>query len=1182
MSIDIWRKYIEAQKAIIAENERPFLIEKVESFGESVFRGKKVFKIRLSQKQFTNFPEILKSAFDDIFYDEYIFEEQCEYDIVSNLLHLPLSFDSSKFNKLLGRVFRDFSNSINKSLFEEEVLQSKNTPCIAGDVNLKGYKVDTSLPGIVPGENFVHMTLKEIEHLDRKIETNKFLLRSNRIGAILKLNSIDVSEIMSKVLGKEVKATYLIKNQEINVESKFIELNFDFRVDSITNYLNFKDEVYSNFEVWNDSSTQEKFVIRFKRGSTKHFHDRWDELKSKYQNGKLIYFNFKIEITEEDAFKSYLYDLFYSKLNSDIGTSIYFLDKKLQKLSFDFEDQNDLFLKIAEFKKIIPCNTFFDYHGADVTKFKVYVNFQLPTLNNLLNEINEKFEGRVITELDKVSSSFKFYFFYLNDNDRVSFQNWLNQLATTINIKYFTKTIAYKSFYIKYNNEAYTRYIKDKISSLNGVDIHMPIENSKRSKILGQLAAKESNTYSLTIINPLISQTDDNSIYLNSLLSSFTVKPDLQGDKKKVSYLEEAINKVTSPGQGFNAALVNKNLGEFLFNSSLAEQTEEELVKPSSILYQRIKENLFSKSINEPQIESVVKAVASKDLALLQGPPGTGKTTVIAELLWQIIQQDPKHKILLTSESNLAVDNALDRLRGTNQFIVKPIRLGKNVSEEEGFFYHIDRINSWSSQDHNENKVYNENLDDVEDLNNNIVFSWMKNQASNVEANPDLDDIVNEWKASLLEPSSELKENYKEAYYNNTNVVGNTCSSAGSDNFLQAYQDLFNKKDIAFQSKDKIVRRSEVIGYYLFLKRNNMPRYKEVETKLEPIVFDTIIMDEASKATPPEMLLPLSFGKRSIIIGDHRQLPPTLKELDDEGFLKTLEKIGAKYLAEDWETREELKTSHFKSLIVNNGIETIRGIFNLQYRMHPQINNVIKQFYIEDGGLEPGEELLKNCELHYSTNHPLSRYHGFNLKGFINPSIHTLWIDVDEPEYKDGFSYINFGEVKAIDTVLTLLKHSDGFSEYAEHWNECKKAEENEIGIISFYAKQLGELRKIQNRHSDLNIRLKTVDRFQGMERNIIIVSTVRSNKKMNDPHQIPNLSVYPENGGYPVNHSFGFAEAPERINVAFSRAKRLLIIVGNRAHFSTNNLYKEVIETIGNISPGSQTIINYKDLPAI
>ena len=84
----------------------------------------------------------------------------------------------------------------------------------------------------------------------------------------------------------------------------------------------------------------------------------------------------------------------------------------------------------------------------------------------------------------------------------------------------------------------------------------------------------------------------------------------------------------------------------------------------------------------------------------------------------------------------------------------------------------------------------------------------------------------------------------------------------------------------------------------------------------------------------------------------------------------------------------------------------------------------------------------------------------------------------------------------------------------------------------------------------------------------------------MNDPHQIPNLSVYPENGGYPVNHSLGFAEAPERINVAFSRAKRLLIIVGNRAHFSKNNLYKEVIETIGSISPSSQTIINYKDLP--
>ena len=75
-----------------------------------------------------------------------------------------------------------------------------------------------------------------------------------------------------------------------------------------------------------------------------------------------------------------------------------------------------------------------------------------------------------------------------------------------------------------------------------------------------------------------------------------------------------------------------------------------------------------------------------------------------------------------------------------------------------------------------------------------------------------------------------------------------------------------------------------------------------------------------------------------------------------------------------------------------------------------------------------------------------------------------------------------------------------------------------------------------------MNVRLKTVDRFQGMEKNIIIVSTVRSNKKIEFQNQIQNFSEYPDNNGYPKNNSLGFANSPERINVALSRAKRLLL----------------------------------------
>src|SRR5690606_32184120 len=105
--------------------------------------------------------------------------------------------------------------------------------------------------------------------------------------------------------------------------------------------------------------------------------------------------------------------------------------------------------------------------------------------------------------------------------------------------------------------------------------------------------------------------------------------------------------------------------------------------------------------LNEPllkdqqkQLEAVAKTLLAKDLALIQGPPGTGKTTVIAEIIWQTLLREPKAKLLITSQTNLAVDNALERIKGKK--IVRPIRVG-NIEkfEDEGKVYSNDRIKSW-------------------------------------------------------------------------------------------------------------------------------------------------------------------------------------------------------------------------------------------------------------------------------------------------------------------------------------------------------------------------------------------------------------------------------------------------------------------------------------------------------
>ena len=130
--------------------------------------------------------------------------------------------------------------------------------------------------------------------------------------------------------------------------------------------------------------------------------------------------------------------------------------------------------------------------------------------------------------------------------------------------------------------------------------------------------------------------------------------------------------------------------------------------------------------------------------------------------------------------------------------------------------------------------------------------------------------------------------------------------------------------------------------------QNDLLALKETLQKLYTVKFDTVIMDEASKATPPELLLPLCYAQKSIIIGDHRQLPPMLNEKSFREALLDLKDTDATKLSEEID-REFVETSQFKRLILNPNVSpTIKSTFNLQYRMHQYINDVISQFYESD------------------------------------------------------------------------------------------------------------------------------------------------------------------------------------------------------------------------------------------
>jgi hypothetical protein len=639
---------------------------------------------------------------------------------------------------------------------------------------------------------------------------------------------------------------------------------------------------------------------------------------------------------------------------------------------------------------------------------------------------------------------------------------------------------------------------------------------------IGILVKKENSKFTFKIdksFDDLLNGTEDKILKPDNLIGYF-IKPIFVGELANIRRMIRAMEKVTNPDDKVGHP-VNKNLANFLFDPSAARESFDD--RDIDNEKQRILSNL-----NEPllknqtkQLEAVAKSLLAKDMALIQGPPGTGKTTVIAEIVWQTLLKEPDARVLITSQTNLAVDNALERLR--DKKLVRPIRIGKiDKFEDEGKVYSYERLQQWLEAEFNS--------DEEKDSSRNAICEWIENVSKKCSDDPIYQKAVSKWKNGLIgNKNSLIKKAFLEQYFNHVNVFAATCSECGSKNFSDTYQSIFQK--------DK-------------------------ETQSDP-AFDLVIMDEASKATPPELVLPLTLGKKVIIIGDHKQLPPMI---DEKEFGEALEAVGAKQLVEGW-TRGDYKISQFEKLF-KNAPKTLTASLDTQFRMHEQIMNCISQFYKDQEELENGLICgIKGKMDIEDLSEKASRWHGFSSPPFIESQTHAIWVNVETPERKVGTSYENKGEIKAIQTVLQALTHANGFKEYLDFF---KKEEDKEIGIITYYMPQMQKIRKTMypkftknewrnfEQHKSENefgmpFRINTVDRFQGMERNIIIVSTVRSDK------QIDANGKEEKNNKYPF--ALGFARELQRINVGFSRAKRLLIVVGNERHFSNKPEYAEAIK---------------------
>ena len=286
---------------------------------------------------------------------------------------------------------------------------------------------------------------------------------------------------------------------------------------------------------------------------------------------------------------------------------------------------------------------------------------------------------------------------------------------------------------------------------------------------------------------------------------------------------------------------------------------------------------------------------------------------------------------------------------------------------------------------------------------------------------------------------------------------------------------------------------------------------------LEGMKFGTLFIDEAAQALEAACWIPMKRASRVILAGDHCQLPPTVKSIAAlrAGLGKTLmERIA--------ENKPEVVT-----------------LLKIQYRMNDEIMRFSSDWFY-GGKVESAPQIKYRSVLDY--DHPIT---------WIDTSDKEPADTIEEGEdlnFKEQFVGESFGRINKAEAELTLLTLAEYFTKIGK---QRVLSESIDVGIISPYRAQVQYLKKLIKKYEFFKpyrrlISVNTVDGFQGQERDVILISLVRSN----DEGQI------------------GFLKDLRRMNVAMTRARMKLIILGNKDTMTKHPFYKklwEYVEAINN-----------------
>lgn len=500
--------------------------------------------------------------------------------------------------------------------------------------------------------------------------------------------------------------------------------------------------------------------------------------------------------------------------------------------------------------------------------------------------------------------------------------------------------------------------------------------------------------------------------------------------------------------------------------------------------------------LNESQMKAIRKSLKSKIL-LLQGPPGTGKTSTASYLVKTLndIAAPKKGTIGVFAFNNVAVDELMYRCMSIG---LNCIRIGSDGEKFDSETVLKKRSKKMTSQ---------------------------------------LGEIVKE----LKEQSDLLRE-------------VNICIKSMTKTSDRALQKLINAK---VSEKTRIKQR---IGALVDIKRNikrNIAKKKRSVLKeydavfctcikaghsdLDGIQFAAIVIDECTQAVEPSMLIPLlklseqeasrsNLGfARAIMLGDQNQLPPMVRSM------KGLDQLDLFYKNCTAALPKTLRLSMLERLILftvrskcSNSLVSSFGFYRLktQYRMHSSIlewSN--KTFY--DGEINSG------CR-DSDRKLPFNVRDLFDFVSFVSIDLSSkqqfFFLDIDRIDAEEERVHTSYRNMTTALIVHKLVEKLQMFGIDTE-----------DVGVITPYAAQrrLLERPKASDDLIPLECEVKTVDGFQGREKDVILLDTVRTNKRK----------------------SAGFISDPKRLNVALTRARRLVVIIGSIRTLSSSELWLSLIQ---------------------